>query len=94
MRFVALAIAVALMGCRSKPVPQQPEHVQETRVPTVVERAMAFYETRAYYEQPVVATDVPKGLKDLRAETCGLCHKAIYEEWSISTHRRAWLDDA
>ena len=45
---------------------------------------MAFYETCVYYEQPVVATEVPEGLLDLRAETCGVCHKAIYEEWSIA----------
>lgn len=55
---------------------------------------MAFYAPRAYYETPVVATEVPEGLPDLRAETCGTCHKAIYEEWAISTHHRAWLDDA
>ena len=55
---------------------------------------MSFYETRAYYERPVVATAVPEGLSDLRAETCGACHEEIYQEWSVSTHRRAWLDDA
>lgn len=87
-----LGIAICLLSaaCRSEPVEQPPPAAP----PTAVERAMAFYETRVYYEQPVVATEVPKGLKDMTAETCGICHQAIYEEWSISTHRRAWLDDA
>lgn len=39
---------------------------------------LSFYETRAYYERPVVATAVPKGLVDLRAETCGACHEELY----------------
>lgn len=85
-----LAILLAL-GCRSEP--SQPEK-EQTEPVSAVERAMAFYEKRAYYEQPVVATEVPNGLKDLTAETCGTCHQAIYQEWSISTHHRAWLDDA
>ncbi|MBA2662684.1 MAG: hypothetical protein H0U74_10345 [Bradymonadaceae bacterium] len=60
----------------------------------VLAKAAAFYETRPYYEQPHAYTAVPAGLPDLRAETCGACHTEIYEEWKLSTHRRAWLDDA
>jgi hypothetical protein len=37
---------------------------------------------------------VPEGLPDLRASTCGACHRAEYEEWQLSTHARAWADDA
>lgn len=85
-----LLVALLIAGCQPKAVEPQ----EEPEVPTVVERAMAFYATRAYYEQPVIATEVPEGLKDLTAETCGVCHQAIYEEWAVSTHRRAWLDDA
>ncbi|MGB8328911.1 MAG: multiheme c-type cytochrome [Polyangiales bacterium] len=90
LKVAAVTMLVVLVGCPERPADQKPE----ATVSTVMERAMAFYETRAYYEQPVVATEVPKGLKDMSAETCGICHKAIYEEWSVSTHRRAWLDDA
>jgi hypothetical protein len=90
MKRTAAVLVLLLAACRSKSMEQPPEE----QPPTAVERAMAFYETRAYYEQPVVATAVPDGLKDLTAETCGTCHQAIYEEWSVSTHRRAWLDDA
>ena len=87
---LGLAASLLFVGCVSK----APEHEEALEIPTVVERAMEFYRTRAYYEQPVVATDVPSGLRDMKAETCGICHRAIYEEWSISTHRRAWRDDA
>lgn len=83
---VLILLMVLVAACEAKP--------KAPAEPSLVERAMAFYRARVYYEQPVVATDVPEGLPDLRAETCGTCHKAIYEEWAISTHHRAWLDDA
>jgi hypothetical protein len=60
----------------------------------VVAAAWSFYESRPHYQQPMPPTEVPQGLPDLRAETCGGCHAEIYQEWKISTHRRAWLDDA
>ncbi len=59
-----------------------------------VERAWAFYDSRPYFQRPKPPTEVPAGLPDMRAETCGACHGEIYEEWKLSTHRRAWLDDA
>ncbi|MFP4596905.1 MAG: multiheme c-type cytochrome [Persicimonas sp.] len=59
-----------------------------------VEQAWAFYESRPYFQRPKPPTEVPAGLPDMRAETCGACHTEIYEEWKLSTHRRAWLDDA
>ena len=86
--------ALLIGGCTSKPAEPAEKPAEEAPRDAVVDRAMSFYETRAYYEQPVVATVVPKGLVDLRAETCGACHEAIYQEWAVSTHRRAWLDDA
>lgn len=60
----------------------------------VVERAWAFYESRPEFQRPRPPSDVPAGLPDTRAATCGSCHVEIYEEWQLSTHRRAWLDDA
>ena len=32
------------------------------------------------------------GLEGLRAEDCGRCHTAIYDEWKQSTHAAAWVD--
>jgi len=59
-----------------------------------VEAASAFAERQPRYMRSLPHTKVPEGLTDLRAETCGACHQAIYNEWKISTHARAWLDDA
>ncbi len=54
--------------------------------------AKEFYASRPYYQQPLGHTEVPEGLPNLRAETCGACHQAIYREWKVSTHHRAWSD--
>ncbi|RMG11879.1 MAG: hypothetical protein D6731_14895 [Planctomycetota bacterium] len=63
-----------------------------TRAPGVAE-ARAFYARQPRYLRPVPSSPVPRGLPDVRAETCGGCHRAIYAEWRVSTHARAWLDD-
>lgn len=60
----------------------------------VVERAWAFYQSRPYFQRPQPPSEIPEGLPNTRAATCGACHVEIYEEWKLSTHRRAWLDDA
>ncbi|MCA9668746.1 MAG: hypothetical protein KC503_24300 [Myxococcales bacterium] len=57
-------------------------------------KARAFYQSKPQYMRPFPYTPLPRGLPDLRAETCGACHRAIYSEWRVSTHARAWLDDA
>lgn len=59
-----------------------------------VARSMAFYDGREYFERPIARAGTVENLPNVRAETCGACHQAIYEEWKLSTHRRAWLDDA
>ncbi len=59
----------------------------------VIARATAFYESHPPYLRPRPFSEVPPGLQDLRAETCGACHQEIYREWQLSTHRRAWKDD-
>jgi hypothetical protein len=59
-----------------------------------VEDARAFYAAQETYLRPIPHSELPEGLPDLRAATCGACHQAIYQEWQVSTHARAWLDDA
>src|SRR5690625_7948283 len=59
----------------------------------ILAAAKRFYDSRPYYERPRDYSKIPAGLTDLRAETCGQCHQQIYQEWSISTHARAWTDD-
>lgn len=62
--------------------------------PLSVADARAFYATQPEMLRPFPYTEIPTGLKDLRAVTCGECHSEIYAEWQVSTHARAWLDDA
>jgi hypothetical protein len=71
---------------RAEPSPRAPA------VATLAD-ARAFAESQPSYLRPVPQQAVPAGLPDLRAATCGACHQAIYQEWRISTHARAWLDD-
>lgn len=41
---------------------------------------------------PLPEVQVPTGLSDISAETCGACHVAIYDEWSGSMMAKAWTD--
>ncbi|MEZ4459759.1 MAG: multiheme c-type cytochrome [bacterium] len=82
--FVAIVITLLAIGCEKKVQPPSP-----------VERSNAFYESLPLFQRPLAQNQaVPAGLPDLRAETCGQCHTEIYAEWKISTHARAWEDDA
>ena len=60
----------------------------------VAQKAWAFYASRDPYERPKPWSKTPEGLGNMNAATCGACHTEIYEEWQLSTHRRAWGDDA
>lgn len=83
-----LLIALLLLGCTS------PEPVSAPAPPLLdVEDARAFYASQPPYLRPLPHQATPEGLPDLRAATCGGCHVAIYQEWRISTHARAWEDD-
>ncbi len=58
-----------------------------------VDDARAFYASQSVYLQPFPYAATPAGLPNVRAETCGRCHREIYDEWRVSTHAHAWLDD-
>lgn len=101
---VALGIAALFFAVPAEPPvgpgesasapPRDPRYEHGLQPAEVLPAARAFYESRPVYERPHDYTTVPEGLPDLRAETCGACHQEIYREWKLSTHRRAWLDDA
>ncbi len=77
------AVALVTAGCSASAQPPGPSE------------ARAFYTSQPPHLSPVVlGTDVPEGLADVRASTCGACHHEIYAEWKLSTHAHAWLDDA
>lgn len=88
----SLLFAASLAGC-DKPTPQPEADADDAK--KAIEKSTEFYESRPYFQQPIAMhQEVPKGLPDISAATCGSCHTEIYEEWKISTHARAWMDDA
>ena len=54
--------------------------------------SVLIFGLRADYRQAVPYQAVPAGLTSLRAEACGECHRAIYEEWRSSVHAQAFVD--
>jgi hypothetical protein len=58
-----------------------------------VEDARRAIAARPRHLRSLPPTAVPEGLPDLSAKTCGACHRAIYEEWKISTHAQAYEGD-
>lgn len=47
---------------------------------------------RSDYAHAIPYQKVPEGLTSLRAESCGTCHKAIYDEWKTSIHSQDYKD--
>jgi hypothetical protein len=47
---------------------------------------------RSDYAHAIPYQKIPKGLTSLRAESCGTCHTAIYDEWKTSIHAQAYRD--
>ena len=55
-------------------------------------RPTVIFGLRDDYAQAIPYQAVPVGLKSLKAEECGSCHQAIYEEWKSSIHAHAYKD--
>lgn len=47
---------------------------------------------RSDYARAITYQKVPEGVDSLRAESCGTCHREIYEEWKTSIHAKAFED--
>jgi len=47
---------------------------------------------RSDYAHAIPYQKIPEGLTSLRAESCGTCHTAIYDEWKTSIHAQAYRD--
>lgn len=47
---------------------------------------------RSDYAHAIPYQQIPEGLTSLRAESCGTCHQAIYDEWKTSIHAQAYRD--
>ncbi len=47
---------------------------------------------RSDYAHAIPYQKIPAGLESLRAESCGQCHREIYDEWKTSIHAQAYQD--
>ncbi|MEX5219825.1 MAG: cytochrome c family protein [Nitrospira sp.] len=55
-------------------------------------KPVVIFGLRSDYAQAIPFQKVPEGLTSLKAESCGQCHREIYEEWRTSIHSQAYQD--
>ncbi|MGH7208459.1 MAG: multiheme c-type cytochrome, partial [Nitrospiraceae bacterium] len=55
-------------------------------------RPTVIFGLRSDYARAISYQPTPAGIDSLRAESCGTCHRAIYEEWKTSIHAHAFDD--
>lgn len=55
-------------------------------------RPTVIFGLRSDYARAIPFQAVPDGLDSLKAESCGSCHREIYEEWKTSMHAGAYED--
>jgi hypothetical protein len=55
-------------------------------------KPVVIFGLRSDYAKAIPYQKVPDGIDSLKAESCGTCHKEIYEEWKTSIHAHAYED--
>lgn len=55
-------------------------------------KPVVIFGLREDYARPIPYQAVPEGIESLSAESCGQCHREIYEEWKSSIHADAYED--
>jgi hypothetical protein len=55
-------------------------------------KPVVIFGLRSDYAHAIPYQKVPAGIESLKAESCGACHKEIYEEWKTSIHAKAFED--
>jgi hypothetical protein len=55
-------------------------------------RPTVIFGLRSDYAHAIPFQRIPDGLDSIRAESCGECHGAIYQEWKSSMHAQAYGD--
>jgi len=55
-------------------------------------KPVVIFGLRSDYARAIPHQAIPAGLDSLRAESCGQCHREIYEEWKTSIHAQAYQD--
>lgn len=96
---LAAATTALLSACEPTKAPAPPATTpappkQAEPLAQAKQDALEFYRSQPPYLRPREFSETPDGLSTMKAEACGACHQEIYKEWALSTHRRAWLDDA
>jgi hypothetical protein len=55
-------------------------------------KPVVIFGLRSDYAHAIPYQQIPEGLTSLKAESCGQCHREIYDEWKTSIHARAYDD--
>jgi cytochrome c554/c'-like protein len=55
-------------------------------------KPVVIFGLRSDYAHAIPFQQIPEGLTSLKAESCGQCHREIYDEWKTSIHARAYDD--
>ena len=55
-------------------------------------KPVVIFGLRSDYARAIPFQKVPEGLTSLKAESCGECHREIYDEWKTSIHAHAYED--
>ena len=55
-------------------------------------KPVVIFGLRSDYAKAIPYQKTPEGIDSLQAESCGTCHREIYEEWKTSIHSRAYED--
>ena len=55
-------------------------------------KPVVIFGLRSDYAHAIPHQKVPEGLTSLKAESCGVCHTDIYNEWKTSIHAQAYTD--
>lgn len=55
-------------------------------------KPVVIFGLRSDYARAIPYQNVPAGIDSLQAESCGTCHREIYEEWKGSIHASAYED--
>lgn len=55
-------------------------------------KPVVIFGLRSDYAHAIPYQHIPAGLDSLKAESCGTCHREIYDEWKTSIHAKAFED--
>lgn len=55
-------------------------------------RPLNIFVVSPAFERPISIGTLPAAVTSQRAQACGECHRAEYDEWRTSMHSRAWTD--